>query len=214
MTTPLFPDKDQIALIEGSFPALLAIRPSVTEMFYQRLAADSPEMFSLFKDAEPAGQQQKLLAAITLLVTNLHQPALLESYFQALGERHQQYGVKSEMFKPFTDSWMMVIDDYLPDANGEAIHAAWRQLMNYVTAMMQDMPTDKTPVTTAIPEDNETNNHSAHIAELLSQQQRLITQLSLTVSREPAAQHLLNDLAELRLLNSALQSAINNQSAF
>ncbi len=213
MTTPVFPDKDQLALIEDSFPALLAISPSITEQFYQRLAADSPEMFSLFKDAEPAGQQQKLLAAITLLVTNLHQPTLLESYFQALGERHHQYGVKAEMFKPFTDCWMMVINANLPEANREEISVAWRQLMNYVTAMMQDMPTEKMPLTMTIPEGNAANTQ-AHIADLLSQQQRLITQLSVTASREPAAQHLLNDLAELRLSISALQSALNNQSSF
>ncbi len=213
MTTPVFPDKDQIALIEGSFPALLAIRPSISELFYQRLAVDSPEVFSLFKDAEPAGQQQKLLAAITLLVTNLHQQALLESYFQALGERHQQYGVKAEMFQPFTDCWMMVINDNLPEANGEAISVAWRQLMNYVTALMQDVSTENTPVNMPVSAGNGTNIQ-AYIADLLSQQQRLITQLSLTASREPAAQHLLNDLAELRLLSSALQSALNNQSSF
>lgn len=213
MTTSVFPDKDQIALIESSFPALLAKRPSITEQFYQRLAVDSPELFSLFKEAEPAGQQQKLLAAFTLLVTNLHQPALLESYFMALGERHQQYGVKAEMFEPFTDCWMGVINDHLPKANAEAISVAWRQLMNYVNAMMQDVSAEKTSVNMPIAKVNDTNIQ-AHIADLLSQQQRLITQLSLTASREPAAQHLLNDLAELRLLCSALQSALNNPSSF
>lgn len=210
MTTPQLPDKVQIGLIESSFAPLLAIRPSIAEQFYQRLATEHPEIFVLFKDAEPAGQQQKLLAAMTLLVTNLNQPALLESYFRELGERHRQYAVSDVMFKPFTDTWLAVVDECLSETmvNTESVSAAWRQLMAYVTGQMQYLPTENTP---AIPEINDdvVNALSAHITDLLAQQQRLITQLSLTASRDPAAQHLLSDLAELRLLSSALKSALN-----
>lgn len=210
MTTPQFPDKVQIGLIESSFAPLLAIRPSITEQFYQRLTAEHPEIFVLFKDAEPAGQQQKLLAAMTLLVTNLNQPALLESYLQELGERHRQYAVSDLMFKPFIDTWLTVVDECLGETigNAESVSAAWRQLMTYVVGQMQYMPAEKAP---AIPGSNDdaANTLSVHIADLLAQQQRLITQLSLTASRDPAAQHLLSDLAELRLLSSALQSALN-----
>ncbi|MDT8311432.1 MAG: globin domain-containing protein [Methylophaga sp.] len=210
MTTPHFPDKGQIGLIESSFAPLLAIKPSIAEQFYQRLAAEHPEIFALFKDAEPAGQQQKLLAAMTLLVTNLNQPALLESYFQELGERHRQYAVSNIMFKPFTDTWLTVVDECLSEAmvNTESVSAAWRQLMAYVTAQMQYLPADNAPTIAEI-NDDAINALSVHIADLLAQQQRLIIQLSLTASRDSAAQHLLSDLAELRLLSSALQSALN-----
>lgn len=212
MTMPVFPDTKQIALIESSFPQLLAIRPSIAEQFYQRLAVDFPEIFALFEDAEPAGQQQKLLAAMTLLVTNLNQPVLLESYFQALGERHKQYGVEDAMFKPFTDTWLSVVDPYLDEPDAPATATAWRQLLDYVAAIMQRSTAEKKPANLEIPADS-ANSLSAHIADLLAQQQRLITQISLTISRDPAAQHLLGDVAELRLLSSALQSALSKQSA-
>lgn len=209
MTLPMLPDKDQIALIERSFPALLAVRPSIAEQFYQRLAADFPELFALFREAEPAGQQQKLLAAMTLLVTNLNQPDLLTSYFTALGERHQQYGVSNDMFKPFTRVWLTVIKDCLPDADADKTSAAWQQLLDYIVAIMSCSvtPTEDFAKT----EDAAQQSLSAHLTDLLAQQQRLITQLSLSASRQPATQHLLTDLTELRLISRALQSALSNK---
>lgn len=202
----MFPDNDQIVLIERSFPQLLAVTPSITEQFYQRLAAEQPTIFGLFEDADAAGQQQKLLAAMTLLVTNLNQPTLIDSYFQALGERHQQYGVSDEMFAPFTNTWLGVITDCLGD---NKVTAAWRQLLDYVVGRMQNSVTASAPP--PLTADNNTDNlMSQHITDLLAQQQRLITQLSLAASRAPAAQNLLADLAELRLVNSALQLALND----
>lgn len=209
MILPMFPDNDQIVLIERSFPQLLAVTPSITEQFYQRLSAEHPAIFRLFEDADAAGQQQKLLAAMTLLVTNLNQPTLIDSYFQALGERHQQYGISDEMFAPFMDTWLAVITECLGDNNANTVGAAWRKLMNYVVGRMQNSVIASAPP--PITADNNTDSlMSHHIADLLAQQQRLITQLSLVASREPAAQNLLADLAELRLVNNALQLALND----
>lgn len=210
MTIAMFPDKEQIELIESSYPQLLAISPSIAEQFYQRLALVHPDIFALFKEAEPAGQQQKLLAAMTLLVTNLNQPALLESYFQALGERHRQYEVSDAMYKPFTDSWLHVVNTCLKgtSCNVESVSAAWQQLMSYVTAMMQGVPAETASINSEVTV-NDANTQSTHIADLLAQQQRLITQLSLTATRDPSMQHLLSDLAELNLLSNALQAALN-----
>ena len=208
MTMPELPDNGQLALIQQSFPQLLAASPPVAEQFYQRLASTQPEIFALFKDAEPAGQQQKLLAAMTLLVTNLDEPALLKDYFQALGERHRQYGVTASMFEPFIDIWLAVIGDSLSHHDVEDVVAAWRELLVYVVALMQVSAAHPLPVKTTADE-APADGVSAHIADLLAQQQRLITQISLTASRDPAAQHLLSDLAELRLLSSALQKALS-----
>lgn len=208
MTMPELPDNGQIALIQQSFPQLLAASPPVAEQFYQRLASTQPEIFALFKDAEPAGQQQKLLAAMTLLVTNLDEPDLLKDYFQALGERHRQYGVTASMFEPFIDIWLAVIGDSLSHHDVEDVVAAWRELLVYVVALMQVSAAQPLPVKTTVDE-APADDVSAHIADLLAQQQRLITQISLTASRDPAAQHLLSDLAELRLLSSALQKALS-----
>ena len=208
MTMPELPDNGQLALIQQSFPQLLAASPPVAEQFYQRLASTQPEIFALFKDAEPAGQQQKLLAAMTLLVTNLDEPALLKDYFQALGERHRQYGVTASMFEPFIDIWLAVIGDSLSHHDVEDVVAAWRELLVYVVALMQVSAAHPLPVKTTADE-APADDVSAHIADLLAQQQRLITQISLTASRDPAAQHLLSDLAELRLLSSALQKALS-----
>jgi len=209
MTMPMFPDNDQIALIERSFPQLLSVTPSITEQFYQRLSADHPDIFRLFEDADAAGQQQKLLAAMTLLVTNLNQPTLIDSYFQALGERHQQYGVRDEMFTPFTETWLLVITACLDENNASIVSAAWRQLLNYVIGVMHYADVGKAQTASA-PDNTADSVLSPHIADLLAQQQRLITQLSLSASREPAAQNLLADLAELRLVSSALQLALSD----
>ncbi len=205
MTIPMFPDNDQIALIERSFSQLLAVTPSITEQFYQRLAAEHPDLFRLFEDADAAGQQQKLLAAMTLLVTNLNQPMLIDSYFQALGERHQQYGVSEEMFAPFIETWLVVISACLDENNASRVSAAWRQLLHYATGIMYYADDVKVPTASAAD-----NVLSPHIADLLAQQQRLITQLSLTASRGPAAQNLLADLEELRLVSSALQLSLSD----
>lgn len=208
MTQPELPDNSQIALIQQSFPQLLATSPPVAEQFYQRLATAEPAIFALFKEAEPAGQQQKLLAAMTLLVTNLQQPDLLKDYFQALGERHRQYGVTAAMFQPFIDIWLAVIQDCLTHHDPEAVVAAWRELLDYIVALMQfslAQPLQKI-------DGHRTDDLSAHIADLLAQQQRLITQISLTASRDPATQYLLSELAELRLLSSALQKAHSQQN--
>lgn len=211
MTQPELPDNGQIALIQQSFPQLLAASPPVAEQFYQRLASAQPAIFALFKEAEPAGQQQKLLAAMTLLVTNLQQPDLLKDYFQALGERHRQYGVTAAMFHPFVDIWLAVIGDCLTHHDPEAVVAAWRELLDYIVALMQFSPAQPLQNKVTI-DDQRTDDLSAHIADLLAQQQRLITQISLTASRDPATQHLLSELAELRLLSSALQKALSQQS--
>lgn len=211
MTQSELPDNDQIALIQHSFPQLLAASPPVAEQFYERLASAEPDIFALFKEAEPAGQQQKLLAAMTLLVTNLEQPDLLKDYFQALGERHRQYGVTASMFQPFVDIWLAVIGDCLTHQDPDAVVAAWRELLDYIVALMQFSPAQPLQNKVTI-DDQRTDDLSAHIADLLAQQKRLITQMSLTASRDPAAQHLLGEFAELRLLCSALQKALSQQS--
>jgi hemoglobin-like flavoprotein len=208
MTRPTLPDAEQIALITQSYPRLLALKPSLTARFYQRLAMDFPDIFLLFKDAEPAGQQQKLLAAMTLLVTNLQQPALLQDYFQALGKRHRQYGVSDAMFQPFTETWMAVLAECLGSTDAAETLAAWRQLLAAVTAMMQKTPASSETDTQDAPDRMATENLMARIAGLLSQQQQLITDISLSASREPAAHPLLNDLATLRSLSLQLQAAL------
>lgn len=212
MSVTDYPDPGQIALIERSFPQLLAMRPSLAERFYQRLERDYPEIFGLFKDAEPAGQQQKLLAAMTLLVTNLNRPDLLQDYFQALGQRHRQYGVSDEMLKPFTQTWLVVVEANLTDNNTRAIVAAWQQLLDYAAALMQSSPQQSDGASDSA-HDSSAEKLTAQIDELFARQQQLITDLSVTATREPGAHHLLADLAKLRLLSNELQTALDALTA-
>lgn len=208
MTMANLPEAGQIALIERSYPHLLALTPSVAERFYQRLARDFPELFALFKDAEPAGQQQKLLAAMTLLVTNLHRPELLQAYFQALGERHQQYGVTEAMLSPFITTWLKTIEGCLSDANVPAVVEAWDQLLTFVADLMMLSPQPK-PTNQLPPEvDTKAQQLIENATALFSQQQQLITTLSVTATREVGGHTLLADLAKLRANSNELQSLL------
>lgn len=203
MNSPALPDNSQIALLEQSFAQLLAQQPAVAERFYQRLSADFPDIGALFAEADPQGQQQKLLAALTLLITNLQQPDLLRQYLQALGERHRQYGVSSDMLQAFVDTWLAVVSECLQSAEIDLLKAAWRQLLDYALEMMQ---LAETPVST----EAVLTSDSVDLAGLLHQQQQLIVNLTLAAGRGGCASKLLADLAQLQLLNSAIDEALQS----
>lgn len=122
--------------VEQSFAAVSGKGAQIVSDFYQRLFEHYPELVPLFDGISPAGQQQKLLAALTLLVKSLRQPDVLGSYLKGLGQRHQSYGVAAEDYGKVAETLLAVLKQHAGRAWTKRVNTAWSNTLNTVAEIM------------------------------------------------------------------------------
>lgn len=128
--------KTDTDLVEESFAALANEGPQLVADFYVHLFHHYPELASLFDGVSAAGQQKKLLAALTLLVRSLREPEILGSYLKGLGARHQSYGVNAEDYGKVATSFLAVLEQHAGTSWTREVNTAWRNTLNAVAQTM------------------------------------------------------------------------------
>jgi len=137
-----------VTTLETSFNLLAPRGEELVRRFYDELFQRAPQVRPMFDNTTPAGQQQKLLAALKLVVENVRKPEALAPVLTTMGERHQGYGVLPEHYPIVAESLIKVMKEMAGDVWTDTIESAWTQALGVIAKVMldaySDTPTNKT----------------------------------------------------------------------
>jgi hemoglobin-like flavoprotein len=88
----------QVFILEQSFNRILMQKQAFAQTFYNRLFEQFPQVKPLFMNTDMKLQQNKLLGALALVVSNLRHPEKLAEPLKELGKRHESYHVHPEHY--------------------------------------------------------------------------------------------------------------------
>jgi hemoglobin-like flavoprotein len=88
----------QVYILEQSFNRILIQKQAFAQTFYDRLFEQFPQVKPLFRNTDLKLQQNKLLGALALVVSNLRHPEKLAEPLKELGKRHESYHVHPEHY--------------------------------------------------------------------------------------------------------------------
>ncbi|MCI0507738.1 MAG: globin domain-containing protein [Gammaproteobacteria bacterium] len=123
-------------LLEKSFTELSQQGGLLVSRFYEELFKRYPDVKPLFSNTSIAEQQQKLLAAIKLVVANIRDPQALKNVLVKLGERHRGYGAQPEHYKAVKATLLDVMKELSGASWSESKRATWDNALQVVASTM------------------------------------------------------------------------------
>lgn len=131
----------QVELLEQSFGEVAAQGEAFAAAFYERLFILSPEAKPLFAETSMDVQEQKLLAALALVMERLREPETLTPLLKHLGERHLASQVTPEHFELGGEALLETLRLFLGDQWTPELQAAWAEgYSGLVSIMLDDAP--------------------------------------------------------------------------
>lgn len=128
-------------LVRQSWKQVLPIRDEAAELFYTRLFELDPALQPLFT-GDMAEQGRKLIAMISVAVSNLERPATLLPALGALGARHSSYGVKDHHYDTVAAALLDTLQRGLGEAFTPDVKAAWVESYRVITRVMRTAAAD------------------------------------------------------------------------
>lgn len=116
---------DQIARVRASWTLLAPIAETAASRFYERLFELDPSLAPLFAAADPATQRRKLVQTLAMVVAGIEDFDRLLPAVEALGRRHDAYGVRPEHYATVGEALLWTLRRALGDAFDDATRAAW-----------------------------------------------------------------------------------------
>ncbi|HXC30259.1 MAG TPA: globin family protein [Stellaceae bacterium] len=114
----------QVALVQSSFAKVTPIADQAAASFYGRLFETAPETRALFH-GDMTLQGQKLMGAITTVVTNLDNLGAVVPVAQELAKRHVGYGVRPEHYAPVGAALLWTLEQGLGGDFTVDVSTAW-----------------------------------------------------------------------------------------
>jgi hemoglobin-like flavoprotein len=114
----------QVALVQASFAKVAPIADQAAALFYSRLFETAPETRALFH-GDMTLQGQKLMGAITTVVTNLDNLGAVVPVAQELAKRHVDYGVRPEHYAPVGAALLWTLERGLGGDFTADVSTAW-----------------------------------------------------------------------------------------
>lgn len=115
----------QIALVRGSFAAMVPIRETAATLFYARLFELAPEVRPLFP-RDLMAQGAKLMAALTLVVRDLDRIEAIRTEIEALALRHVGYGAIEAHYAAVGEALVWALEQGLGESFSNDAREAWR----------------------------------------------------------------------------------------
>ena len=125
-------------LLKTSFDLLAKQKTEFSDLFYQNLFADYPQVKPLFAHTDMNEQAKKLFASLILVVENLSKPDTLTSALRGLGTRHVKYGVFPEHYPMVGGTLLKSMASNLKEDWTPEIAAAWTEAYEAITEIMLD----------------------------------------------------------------------------
>lgn len=126
---------DHVAELRASWELVTPVADEAAALFYSRLFELDPSLRALFH-VQPAVQRQKLMDALTLVVTQADRPNDLLPVLSALGERHVAYGVQARHYDTVGEALLWTLDQGLGLLRTPEARAAWVALWEFVAKAM------------------------------------------------------------------------------
>lgn len=125
----------QKSLVQRTFSKLAVKSDSVAEMFYQYLFQLDPDLQTLFR-RDPKLQGRKLMQVLAVTVNTLDNPEQLFPIIEALGERHDFYGVKVEDYSIAGAALLWSIECHLGSEFTPEVAEAWSTLYTLLAQIL------------------------------------------------------------------------------
>jgi hemoglobin-like flavoprotein len=126
-----------VPLLRSSFDLVVAREPQLTTRFYEILFARYPQVKPLFGRHSGAAQAEMLQQALVAVMEHLEDASWLGATLGALGAKHVDYGVTSEMYGWVGDSLLAALADAAGDAWTPELAGAWTEAYGAVSGLMQ-----------------------------------------------------------------------------
>lgn len=128
---------EQARLIRESLPAIRELSGPIAALFYGRLFELAPEVRPLFKQ-DIAVQGRKLMDMLTALIAHVDGFGAMAPALKAMGQRHAGYGVRFANYEPVAAAFVWALGASLEGDLSNEAKAAWRALVDDVSAAMLD----------------------------------------------------------------------------
>ncbi len=126
----------EIERVEQSFATLSSQSEIFSQKFYDYLFEQYPQLQHLFKSISAKGQQKNMLAAMELLVQNLHKPEILKDYLYSVAVMHAEQGGSADDYSMFSDALVAVMAELLGKYWTVEVQQAWQNTLNKVETIM------------------------------------------------------------------------------
>jgi hemoglobin-like flavoprotein len=133
-------NSEAVTLIQSSWAKVIPIRAHAAELFYARLFELDPSLKALFK-IDLAEQGEKLTSMITVVVGGLSKLEAIVPAVQALGKRHQTYGVKDAHYDTVGEALLWTLERGLGDGFTPDVKTAWASAYGLLATTMKTAAT-------------------------------------------------------------------------
>ena len=128
---------ETIRIVQESFKKVVPIAPIAADIFYERLFEIAPELRSLFP-VEMSDQKEKLMQMLGTAINGLKNLEVILPAIQALGKRHQEYGVQDEHYDLVGEALLYTLEKGLDDSWTNELKAAWTEVYTTVATVMKE----------------------------------------------------------------------------
>ena len=129
----------QLELVRVSFAQVAQMADAAGALFYRRLFELDPSLRSLFR-SDLQEQGRKLIQMLGLAVAWLDRPDMLLPTIEALGRRHELYGVKSRDYQTVGEALLWTLAKGLGEAFTPEVRGAWIAVLELISSVMQRQP--------------------------------------------------------------------------
>lgn len=130
-------DSVEIDLIRASWADVWTDKQMVADIFYSNLFRLDPSLRSLFSE-QMAIQGEKLMNMLNVVVNNLERLDALMPDVQALGRRHEAYGVRSNHYETVGAALISTLEQGLGEKFTLATRVAWSNAYQTLSEVMID----------------------------------------------------------------------------
>ncbi|MDH5409462.1 MAG: globin domain-containing protein [Gammaproteobacteria bacterium] len=129
-------EKDETVLLEKSFAAIAPQGKELVARFYSELFRRAPAVKPMFAGTTQIEQEQKLLAALQLVISNLRNPEQLSHALHSLGVKHQGYGATAEQYDVVAQTMLAVLGEFLGNGWTHEVKNAWANALGTIKQAM------------------------------------------------------------------------------
>lgn len=115
---------EQVGQVQTSFAKVVPIADQAAALFYGRLFEIAPETRALFH-GDMRAQEQKLMAALALVINGLDDIETILPIAQDLARRHVAFGVEPGHYQLVGAALLWTLGQGLGDAFTPELEAAW-----------------------------------------------------------------------------------------
>lgn len=128
---------DDKAEVQRTWEMVVPIADQAAAMFYRRLFEIDPTAAALFRGTDMDRQREKLLAALSTVVSGLHRLDRVRPAVRALGRRHAGYGVSDAHYESVGRALLWTLEQGLGAAWTPDVERAWARAYLIVAREMR-----------------------------------------------------------------------------